>query len=399
MPSATAVRARRRAPSNGAGRVDWQHPYAHRLQGLWLPQGTNRFRNLVNENDSLANGGAAGIVAEVNGWGVATGETDTAPGGGANRGFTNSAPSASLKPANAVTLLWIGSVRGNASATNRRIASMEHNSADGPPYISYGIYRETTTTGVAFSCSQGGTFTTRSTTPITNGPADQAAMAVLTYDRDQLKAYWNGSFISGAGFTGALAYDSSAYFTIGSHATAAGAPNVLCNMVAVWDRALSAEEIAELYADPFQLLLTGGRRAPLITKGPAATSPTGSAAITLAAFTSSASGTETLTGSAAVTLAAFTSSASGTVSFTGTSANTLAAFTGSATGTVAQSVTGTAAITLESFTSTAVGVAPTVQDTVSHDVRTGQPDPRWRDRRRATWPPPLKTRGSNYGRY
>lgn len=170
----------------------------------------------------------------------------------------------------------------------------------------------------------------------------------------------------------------------------------------VAERQWTPQEVRLLSIDPFRLVepARGRRTITILYPGTAGSvNPSGTAAVTLADFTSSATGTETLTGSAAITLAAFTSSASGTVSFTGTSTNTLAAFTGSATGTVAQSVTGTAAITLQDFTSSATGTAPLTQDTVSHDVRTGQPDPRWRDRRRATWPPPLKTRGNNYGRY
>jgi hypothetical protein len=92
---------------------------------------------------------------------------------------------------------------------------------------------------------------------------------------------------------------------------------------------------------------------------------TGTVAVTLAAATSSASGTVTdpgITGTVAVTLEAFTSSASGTEVFTGTSAQTLADFTSSASGTVANPVTGTVAVTLEDFTSSASG---TVGDVIT----------------------------------
>lgn len=81
---------------------------------------------------------------------------------------------------------------------------------------------------------------------------------------------------------------------------------------------------------------------------------TGTSAQTLAAFTSTASGS-TVTGSSANTLAAFTSTASGTHSISGTSATTLGAFTSSATGSYGADVTGTAAVALDAFTPSAAG--------------------------------------------
>lgn len=111
----------------------------------------------------------------------------------------------------------------------------------------------------------------------------------------------------------------------------------------------------------------------------AGSSTTGTSAQTLAAFTSSASGARgaagtsatanaaftstasgsTVTGSSAQTLAAATSTASGTHSITGTSATTLAAFTSSASGQFGTDVTGTSATTLAAFTSTASGSSVT----------------------------------------
>lgn len=89
---------------------------------------------------------------------------------------------------------------------------------------------------------------------------------------------------------------------------------------------------------------------------------TGTAAVTLGAFTSAASGTYTpppVTGTVAVTLGLFTSTASGVYTpppITGSSAVTLAAFVAAASGTVAgPGITGTAAVTLAAFTSAASG--------------------------------------------
>ena len=80
----------------------------------------------------------------------------------------------------------------------------------------------------------------------------------------------------------------------------------------------------------------------------------GTSTTTNAAFTSTASGS-TVTGSSAQTLAAATSAASGTHSISGTSAQTLADFTSAATGSFGADVTGTSATTNAAFTSTATG--------------------------------------------
>jgi hypothetical protein len=88
---------------------------------------------------------------------------------------------------------------------------------------------------------------------------------------------------------------------------------------------------------------------------PATGGATGTAAVTEAADTSTASGTETFTGTSATTEAADTSTASGTETFTGTSATTEEADTSTASGTHTDNVTGSAAVTEADDTSAASG--------------------------------------------
>lgn len=115
------------------------------------------------------------------------------------------------------------------------------------------------------------------------------------------------------------------------------------------------------------------------------TGATGTAAVTLDGFTSAASGTETFTGTASVTLSDATSSATGTETISGTSATTLADSTSTASGTQAVNATGTAAITLDDFISSGVGSGGVVES----PVRGGgwdqwrRPDPKKQPRRPA----------------
>jgi hypothetical protein len=82
---------------------------------------------------------------------------------------------------------------------------------------------------------------------------------------------------------------------------------------------------------------------------------TGTVATTEAADTSAASGTETFTGTAAVTESDDTSTASGAETFTGTSATTEEADTSTASGTHIENATGTVAVTEADDTSIATG--------------------------------------------
>jgi hypothetical protein len=106
---------------------------------------------------------------------------------------------------------------------------------------------------------------------------------------------------------------------------------------------------------------------------PAVTSVTGTVAVTEAADTSTATGTETFTGTSATTEADDASTASGAETFAGTSATTEAADTSAATGT--ETFTGTSATTEEADTSTASGthienVTGTVATTEADDAST-----------------------------
>lgn len=90
-----------------------------------------------------------------------------------------------------------------------------------------------------------------------------------------------------------------------------------------------------------------------------------------------------------------------TTTHTGSSAVTLGQLSMAGAGTVlSNDRAGSGSPVLGALVMAGAGVGPPrPSEDVSHDVRTGQPDPQWRNRGRATWPPPLKTRGSNYGRY
>lgn len=380
---------RQAAPNIGL-RANRAHPSANGLLALYAPQaGGDTVRNLVGTGDLTRAGSPSWSPTA---WGLAP--WYPAPTTDAHKLTIGTSHPLSLQPP--LSIMWVGRHYAQPGAS-AGLFGVNYTTTDSPPYLCYQIG----TSGGAgrdpiFQYNNAGTYAAVAASAAST-VGDHVYIA--TVKAGEIVLYVDGKQAGTSSSTISINYSASSELTFAYYGGTGRTANSLHALGAIWNRCLSSAEVAVLSAKPMSLVQAPSISRFLFLDASAATNPTGSAAVTLAAFTSSASGTETLTGSAAITLAAFTSSASGTESFTGTSATTLANFTGSATGTMAQSVTGTAAITLDSFTSTAVGVAPTVLDTVSHDVRTGQPDPRWRDRRRATWPPPLKTRGSNYGRY
>lgn len=251
--AARGFRRRRWAPGPNA-KIDWQHPYAHRLQGLWLPQALNGFRSLVNSADQLSSGGSSTITAGVTPWGYGTGETSGSTGA---RGWVNTSPSLALQPASGVTILWVGSLR-SAVAANRRLFGMEANSTNSPPYNAFGIYRASTTT-LGYAIDPGGSFTSVASGSIINA-VEQFGFAALTYDGATLRGYWQGALVASTSASGSLSYSSPILVcgtneAVGSSASA----DALMSMGAIWDRALSSSEIATLYSDPFQMLRTPQR--------------------------------------------------------------------------------------------------------------------------------------------
>lgn len=121
--------------------------------------------------------------------------------------------------------------------------------------------------------------------------------------------------------------------------------------VRTWRRPIDEAEVKELYSGGPGYGVLAPRKYWRV--GVAAVAVSGSAAVTLAAATCAASGTQTISGTSSRTLAAATASASGTQTIAGTAAATLAAATATASGSKTHS--GTAAATTGPATSAASG--------------------------------------------
>ncbi len=200
------------------------------------------------------------------------------------------------------------------------------------------------------------------TFPITSGgasiPASKTPIShVLTWQPNALQSYINGKFDveQTSGVTNSLVTDT---ITLGSNGTTLPLTGNLI-MCAVWKRALSVDEIRQLYAEPYAFIQPPQpyRRffGPTLASG-----VTGSASITQAENTVSAAGTVAITGAASITQAANTVSVAGTVDITATASITQADSIVSSTGTVA--IVGSAAITQADGTVSSAGAVAIVGD-------------------------------------
>lgn len=142
-------------------------------------------------------------------------------------------------------------------------------------------------------------------------------------------------------------------------------------LAAVWNRKLSASEIASISANPWQLFQAPSRRLWAAAGAPA--SITGTFSSTLADSTLAASGAATHAGSFASTLGNATMAASGSVGSApaGAIASTLAGFTMAATGTLNDS--GAIASTLQGCAMAAAGiVASNIAGTITSTMDSAQ---------------------------
>ena len=129
----------------------------------------------------------------------------------------------------------------------------------------------------------------------------------------------------------------------------------------IYDRALTAEDVAFLYANPYAPIR------PRVIKSyflPFAAGYSGSGSPTIGAFTSSATGNVGVSGTSAATIPAFTSAATGTLTFQGTISKAIDAFIGAIVGFF--TIQGSGSPTISDFIPSAVGTfAQNITGTIS----------------------------------
>lgn len=190
-------------------------------------------------------------------------------------------------------------------------------------------------------------------------PANAWSHIGFTYNGNIVTLYINGILQRS---DAAATYSGNTSFRIGNFYTTVnvGASRFAgaANNVRVYNRAISQNEVARLYRDPWAGAIDPAARLVVAMRSPALAPITGTLAATLSAPTLAASGALAIAGVAAFTLAAPTLSATGALAISASASITLAAPALTATGTLA--LTGAAAITLSAPTLAATGTLPIV---------------------------------------
>jgi hypothetical protein len=177
----------------------------------------------------------------------------------------------------------------------------------------------------------------------------------VTYESGVHQDIWINGVLTDAGSSSSGSIASHTLLRVGGNATNGFYAAAHLADVRVYDHALSATELWQIYnpATRWELYQPPRRLWP---SSPSNAS-TGTAAITLPHLTETATGTfkSASTGTAAITLPHLTVSAAGDFIYTGTAAITLPHLTETATGTFVSDSVGTAAITLPPLTANATG--------------------------------------------
>lgn len=167
-------------------------------------------------------------------------------------------PTARLKPTTAFTLVWMGRIFSSGVTTNNPFfAGMAYDSGGGAPYLAYAIFRPTTATSCTISWNNGTFQSLATTSMLTNG---ESCMLVFTYGNGSAKFYKNGilknSTTSGIG---TITYGSDPSIYVGCNGITGNYTGIDTGMVALYGRVLTADQVMQLYVEPYSFVQTETR--------------------------------------------------------------------------------------------------------------------------------------------
>ena len=224
-------------------RIDWGNPLSAGLAGLWL----------LNENNGdTTTDLVSGIGLSVNsggGWG------ETVDGGGllckaTNSGAYNASPPASLKIPNAVSVMWRGVISSTSSLSYCPIVGMNAALTDTSPYYNYGLYYSS---AGHFSVYGSGAGSAIQVSFVPN--VGQIYTVVGTVSGTSASLYVSDSPVVTGGVVAIPSYGTSCNFQIGYYpGVTTRNTSGITTAAAVWNRVLSAAEVAALDTDPYSLI-------------------------------------------------------------------------------------------------------------------------------------------------
>lgn len=230
--------------------IDWEHPLAKGLVGVWLmnENGGKTAKNLLDSNKFVLSNNAVWSNNK-KGAGIKTQGTSN------YAVLTN--PTPKLKPAKDVTLIWYGSILGNmaSSVNNPRLVNMHYDDIDSSPYSCYGIIRlSADNDAIRFVWNNGTSQGTSIQNYIPSSEYGNLVMFALTIGRAGANFYKNGIKNSTSNTNvGTISYSATSLLIIGSTYAQPtnNDSNSITNSILIYDRNLSQSEINQLYQNPY----------------------------------------------------------------------------------------------------------------------------------------------------
>jgi hypothetical protein len=223
--------------------LNWGHPLAHGLLGAWLcDDGGGLMRDRTGRGSDVPMFAGGVMVPSVGGVGLRSDASD--------KGALLTPLPEVLRPTVEVSIVWFGISLGAASATSSTLVGTWYNAAGSSPFTPYLLTRSADGT-TQFLTDGGGSFNSLNLAgDITLGVVSQVAG---TYRSGVKTLYMNGQSRASNAATGALTYSATSELTFNSASGTNRNANVVTLATYIYNRVLSAVEIAALYAQPYQM--------------------------------------------------------------------------------------------------------------------------------------------------
>lgn len=238
--------------------IEWSHPLTRRLLSAVV----------------VVNGAVIDLVTGLKLTPAAAGLFTTTPSGVALKGLAASQGASvptppSLKATGDVSLFWFGQIQG-AYSGNSTFIGVEHNNSDTAPFTAFEMATlSATANSIAFNYNNGGTFSSEEWNSGSTLPASgihdicmvAAAGATTKLYIDAIDKGPPPVTNAGGGYAGTQTYSSTSVVNFGAYTAVPSRFLGACSTLGfIWNRALSASEVALLHENPLRFLLYPRRR-------------------------------------------------------------------------------------------------------------------------------------------
>jgi len=136
------------------------------------------------------------------------------------------------------------------------------NSPTKEPYIAYGFGVDGDTDGITFVLQTTTTYVSGNSVSLGGLAIDEYAVFMATYDGSLTKGYKNGQWVGNSSVTGSIYYPSdnttgAAMLNFYQYTGQNRLYPASIKLAAIFDRALTAEEVSAISANPYQFLIPG----------------------------------------------------------------------------------------------------------------------------------------------